>query len=52
MALDQDWEEKNFLTPSYFNNPYSAYKYMHESAPIFWSKKVNAWIVSSFVEVE
>ena len=52
MTLDQDWEEKNFLTPSYFNNPYSAYKYMHESAPIFWSKKVNAWIVSSFVEVE
>ena len=52
MALDQDWEEKNFLTPSYFNNPYSAYKYMHESAPVFWSKKVNAWIVSPFVEVE
>ena len=52
MALDQDWEEKNFLTPSYFKNPYSAYKYMHESAPVFWSKKVNAWIVSPFVEVE
>ncbi|CAB4785483.1 MAG: cytochrome P450 [Actinobacteria bacterium] len=52
MALDQYWEEKNFLTPGYFNNPYSAYKYMHESAPIFWSKKVNAWVVSPFVEVE
>lgn len=52
MALDLDWEEKNFLTPGYFNNPYSAYKYMHESAPIFWSKKVNAWVVSPFVEVE
>jgi cytochrome P450 len=52
MSVNQDWEEKNFLTPSYFNNPYSAYKYMHESAPVFWSKKVNAWIVSPFLEVE
>lgn len=52
MALDQDWEEKNFLTPGYFNNPYSAYKQMHESAPIFWSRKVSAWVVSPFTEVE
>jgi cytochrome P450 len=52
MSVNQDWEEDNFLTPSYFNNPYSAYKYMHESAPVFWSKKVNAWIVSPFLEVE
>lgn len=52
MSVNQDWEEKNFLTPSYFNNPYSAYKYMHESAPVFWSKKVSAWIVSPFLEVE
>ena len=52
MSLNQDWEEDNFLTPSYFNSPYSAYKYMHESAPVFWSKKVNAWIVSPFLEVE
>ena len=52
MSLNQDWEEDNFLTPSYFDNPYSAYKYMHESAPVFWSKKVSAWIVSPFLEVE
>ena len=52
MLPSQDWEENNFLTPAYFNNPYSAYKYMHESAPVFWSKKVNAWIVSPFLEVE
>ena len=52
MSVNLDWEEDNFLTPSYFNNPYSAYKYMHESAPVFWSKKVNAWIVSPFLEVE
>ena len=52
MLLTQDWEENNFLTPAYFNSPYSAYKYMHESAPVFWSKKVKAWVVSPFLEVE
>jgi cytochrome P450 len=52
MLLNQDWEENNFLTPAYFKNPYSAYKHMHESSPVFWSKKVNAWIVAPFLEVE
>ena len=52
MLLKQDWEENHFLTPDYFNSPYSAYKYMHESSPVFWSKKVNAWIVAPFLEVE
>ncbi len=42
-----------FLTNDYFTNPYPFFLAAHdEGIKIFWSKKINAWIVLSYDEVE
>jgi cytochrome P450 len=43
---------EDFLSAQYFQDPYPVFREFHESLPIFWSEKVMAWIVSSYVEVE
>lgn len=46
-ALD-NW----FLSDGFFHDPYAFYRTLHEQAPVYFSTKVNAWLVSSFTDVE
>jgi cytochrome P450 len=41
-----------FLSEGFFEDPYPFYRALHAQAPIYYSAKVNAWLVSSFVDVE
>ncbi|MEI8066988.1 MAG: cytochrome P450 [Actinomycetes bacterium] len=43
---------ERFLTAEYFQDPYPTLKGFVEDAPVFWSKKASAWIVSKFDAVE
>jgi cytochrome P450 len=52
MEIKQSRGVNNFLTPEFFVDPYPTYREFLEFAPIFWSTKVNAWIVSPYLEVE
>jgi cytochrome P450 len=41
-----------FLVGDYFANPYPIYRKLHEESPVFWSEIAQAWIVTTFNEVE
>jgi cytochrome P450 len=41
-----------FLSKEYFKDPYVIYRYFHANNPIFWNSEINAWIISSYSEVE
>jgi len=44
--------DQYFLTAEYFANPYLFFRAAHEAGiKIFWSMKINAWIVLSYDEV-
>jgi pimeloyl-[acyl-carrier protein] synthase len=37
--------------PSFFQDPYPAYRQLREQDPVFWSQSWNAWIVTRFDDV-
>ena len=41
-----------FLSKEYFKDPYVIYRDFHANNPIFWNAEINAWIISSYSEVE
>lgn len=41
-----------FLTDEFFQDPYSFYRELHRVAPVYFSAKANAWLLSSFEHVE
>jgi len=44
--------DNQFLTKEYFANPYTFFRAAHDAGiKLFWSKKINAWIVLSYDEV-
>ncbi len=44
--LDQDW-----LTPSFFADPYPHYHQLRSQAPVWWSEKLNSWVLTSYDDV-
>ncbi len=51
MAINQTGISQ-FLVGDYFVNPYPIYRKLHEESPVFWSEIAQAWIVTTFNEVE
>ena len=51
MAINQTGISQ-FLVGDYFANPYPIYRKLHEESPVFWSEIAQAWIVTTFNEVE
>lgn len=45
------WVDEEFLTPAFFQDPYPLYRLLHERAPVAWSAKANAWLVTPFTAV-
>ena len=45
------WVDAEFLTPSFFDDPYPFYRRLRTEAPVVWSDQVGAWLVSPFEEV-
>ena len=41
-----------FLTDDFFQDPYAFYRELHRVAPVYFSAKANAWLVSSYQDVE
>jgi cytochrome P450 len=36
------------LSPTFLNNPYPVYEKLRESAPVFWSPRVNSWMLTGY----
>jgi len=45
------WVDEDFLTPAFFADPYPFYDRLQAEAPVVWSERVGAWLVSPFDEV-
>ncbi len=41
-----------FLTDDFFQDPYSFYRELHRVAPVYFSHKANAWLISPYEDVE
>lgn len=41
-----------FLSKDYFEDPYTIYRDFHANNPVFWHPEIQAWIISSYSEVE
>lgn len=39
---------KDWLTPSFFQNPHPFYAALREKAPVYWSERLNMWLVTSY----
>ena len=44
--------DKEFLTPEYFRDPYPLYSRLREEAPVYWSEKLNGWLLTRFNDVK
>jgi cytochrome P450 len=40
------------LTPEFMANPYSLYRRMRAEAPVYWSKRFNAWMLTRYSDVK
>ena len=43
--------DDDFLTPEYFADPYAFYHRLRAEAPVFWSEKLNAWLLTRYDDV-
>lgn len=43
--------DRDLLTPGYLANPYPYYRQLRDGAPIWYSERMNAWIVSRYEDV-
>ena len=41
-----------FLTPEFLSDPYPLYHRMRLEAPVYWSERFNAWILTRYAEVK
>ena len=44
--------DKEFLTHAYFSDPYPFYSRLREEAPVYWSEKLNGWLLTRFNDVK
>jgi cytochrome P450 len=44
--------DDQFLTPKYFSDPYPLYCELRTNAPTYWSKKLNAWLLTRYDDVK
>ena len=44
--------DDQFLTPEYFSDPYPLYRELRTNAPAYWSKKLNAWLLTRYDDVK
>ena len=51
-GIDSTYAGNEFLTPGFFQNPYSFYEYLLAEAPVVWSAELNGWLVSPFDDVQ
>jgi pimeloyl-[acyl-carrier protein] synthase len=40
------------LTPEFLANPYAVYHRMREDAPVYWSDRFNAWMLTRYADVK
>jgi len=51
-GIDSIISEEDFLSRTFFENPYPYYQYLLDRAPVAWSEKVQGWLVSPFDDVQ
>ncbi len=51
-VADREVLDDAFLTEDFFQDPYSLYRELHALAPVYFSAKANAWLLSSYQDVE
>ena len=44
--------DRELLSPKFLSNPYSYYKQLREENPVFWSERLQAWIITRYKDVE
>lgn len=44
--------DSDLLTPEFFADPYPFYKRLRSEAPVYWSERLQAWLVTSYAEVK
>jgi len=44
--------DDDFLTPEYFADPYPFYHRLRAEVPAYWSKKLNAWLLTRYDDVK
>ena len=43
--------EEALLTPEYLANPYAYYAALRDAEPVYWSARLNAWMLTRFADV-
>jgi cytochrome P450 len=43
--------EAQVLSRDLFNNPYPVYEQLRERAPVYWSRGLNAWLITRYADV-
>ena len=43
--------DEALLTPEYLANPYTHYAALREAAPVYWSARLNSWVLTRFADV-
>lgn len=41
-----------FLTPEFLADPYAVYRRMRSEAPVYWSERFNAWVLTRYADVK
>lgn len=44
--------DRDLLTPNFLDDPYPYYKQLREENPIFWSEKLEAWVITRYNDVQ
>ena len=44
--------DRDLLTPNFLADPYPYYKQLREENPIFWSEKLEAWVITRYNDVQ
>ena len=43
--------DRDLLSPAYLSNPYRYYHHLREQDPVYWSNRLNAWVLTRYKDV-
>jgi cytochrome P450 len=46
------WFDDVVLTPEYFGNPYPHFHRLRAEAPVYWSERLHAWVLTRYADVQ